>query len=152
MEKKEGKKFWNILVVAVIAVIILIFLLRPSADVSEEEDDLEEPLVQDELPDETETEIIVSCSDECSAAECDGYDYVDCVIGSDGCKDIVVEGTVIGECNVQCLSDSDCASDQGCASNKKCVDIPSETDSGDGTESMEELLLRKKKEKEQESS
>ncbi len=81
-----------------------------------------------------------SCSDECSADSCDGFSYVSCLSGKDGCKYTQNKGVVKEKCGVECVQDSDCGSNQNCESNK-CK-----------TEEKQEALIEEVKTKETETS
>jgi len=62
----------------------------------------------------------VKCKDECSYGTCDGYKFLDCIQQNDGCNDLISKGITVGECQVQCKSNSDCSSNQECQS-YRCV-------------------------------
>lgn len=69
------------------------------------------------------------CDDECSVPICGGDTkkvFYDCVKKEDGCKDLEPKGMIIGECGIECFSNSDCKSDERCFHNKcekeKCGD------------------------------
>jgi len=95
------------------------------------------------------------CTDECSSDSCDGFNYISCLKGDDGCKDKQNEGKVKNKCGVECLSNSDCKSDEECK-NYKCEEKPKEqeaiteikdaettTDTGTGSgilDSLKELI------------
>ncbi len=59
-----------------------------------------------------------SCSDECSTDTCDGFSYVSCLSGKDGCKYTQNKGLVKGKCGVECVQDSNCGINQNCESYK----------------------------------
>ena len=70
-------------------------------------------------------ENIEQCSDECSQDSCDNGNFVQC-IESDGCKQKVDQGKVVGKCGIECLSDAHCSAGVSCTNNK-CWSPPQTT-------------------------
>lgn len=56
-----------------------------------------------------------TCFDECSSDSCIGTYYYKCKEQSDGCKEEIDKGRVIGKCNVECLENNDCGSGEECS-------------------------------------
>src|SRR3989338_3456783 len=50
----------------------------------------------------------IICTDECSQSTCEGLYYIGCVVGADECNEEQSKKKIIGECDVECLDDSDC--------------------------------------------
>jgi len=61
------------------------------------------------------------CSDECSSSTCLGFDYIECLMQSDGCKDKNTRGKIKGKCGVECTTNNDCRYNEECYS-YKCVE------------------------------
>ena len=72
-----------------------------------------EEIVKEEVEESEET-----CTNKCSSDSCDGEEYIACLEQSDGCKDKVNKGKIIGKCGVKCISNNDCGSNQECLSNE----------------------------------
>lgn len=69
------------------------------------------------------------CDDECSISLCKGDNkktFYDCVKKADGCRKLEPQEMILGQCGVECFSESDCKSDERCNNNKceadKCGD------------------------------
>ena len=54
-----------------------------------------------------------------SVDSCSGFDYTECLMKSDGCKDKNFRGKIKGKCGVECTTDNDCGANEEC-SNYKC--------------------------------
>ena len=61
-----------------------------------------------------------TCVDECFDTDCLGSDFIDCVSKSDGCRDEINKGKIVGKCGINCLTNSDCSIDKECK-NYQCV-------------------------------
>jgi hypothetical protein len=59
----------------------------------------------------------VKCINECSEDLCLNGEYIACQTKSDGCKDKVNKGKLLGKCGIICLSDNDCSSTEKCNGN-----------------------------------
>ena len=75
--------------------------------------------INQEEENETEEE---TCIDECFDSSCLGLDFIDCVSKSDGCRDKVNKGKILGKCGVDCFINSDCSIDRKCE-DYQCVEI-----------------------------
>jgi hypothetical protein len=66
----------------------------------------------------TTSSSITTCSDTCSTSTCDGTTYIECITGSNGCKQTRSQGQILGKCSVECLTDNDCTNGGLCTENK----------------------------------
>ena len=118
---------------------------RDERELTEEEEEKEDEIVEEteleEVGEEEEEEEAEGCNDECSSDSCSGFDYTECLMKSDGCKDKSFRGKIKGKCGVECTTDNDCDSDEKCE-NYKCV--------GEGEEPTVELEVEEEPEIEEE--
>lgn len=78
----------------------------------------------------TESPEKLSCSDECQTETCIGYNYSECSINEEGCKQEIGKGLVKGKCGVECFFNSDCDAGKECLS-YKCQEAKSGLDLAD---------------------